>query len=1659
MAAITRIEVANFLGDGYEPGKKWIPFYRGETLRLAGVNGFGSSAAVQIPNGGGKTSLTEACLFALTRNRGLKEKTLGRVSPSDSSWSHIRIEFTERPLADDPAQQQLIVIDQRDVTGTPYVVGFVWSRGKEPIFYRYQGVLEDAPCFEKDGATLALIENATFMASVKRLPGHKWNTWGSVRDWEQEIKFFCDTEVLKQNAQFQLDGAGDYSAVFNKVNNKNGDGYDVNFFRQIVAPELLSDPLGAEAGEGDKRFETTLLTHLRMSVDRLLDISARERELDAASAALVKFEPVEIKAKDVIAANGAYIAELSNVARDGAMIDALVRKKLPGMPNVVAIEAYSGSKKLLQALSSMVIAQREGVLITDSGLAKLCGVETYRLNEYARDRGINNSPAIAYPVDFAGDIKFSVAASTDSSHEPEVLQPIVYKDDIKSKAHGGRRKSVNYYGLSEAIAAAAAVSNLSGARTDGLDDILTRAFGIAIDEIDTNPYRRERRHLLKSIETAKAALATAESDKAHWSNQVELLLRKRTDAQENQTAYETFRARAGDFLPEHINDPLTARKWAEDQLIEARDALDRHHKKVVDLTARYKNWCDLNEEHMGIPLEEVLDTLVDNFEKVTEERNVADTALKTARSRRSGLDATHKTQSAELSALEKRSNRLEELSSKVPLFIGMYGDVDPEALVPHIDLKDANTALRETAGALQTAETDKQSFEALKPAVKVFREIFGDADPAGLNPTKELREHNEKLRVENEILADHLPLVGALTLFKEAHPTQTPTEWLEEAEQEQQQLGEERQANTRRATEIKRELQELENASIADSRVYADALAALNDGHVGYTRLNELIKEVVTGDKLEDLLTLFSSALSAPVIDSLEDSSTATEILERANLTVPVFLKAPLLQFIEHGEYQTSGKVVHSYLVGRRTRQVEMLLNPALIEEERERLTGESNQLGIRRAEIMRRLRELQPMSPLIETALKAAKAIERKSEEKYAEASVRHAQLSTLLAALELRASPQAVASIGKMKDFIARGGDEAYDALTVSTIPHLERSKYEQETRIGQLQILAEPPATIYLEAAKEYKREGGEPALIMARDEIARLQPAVALIAAEIAELDEQINTVLSDNLEKTGNALNLLNQTFQIKKRDLEAAVAFQGTDDLGYMQQSEKTGRSLNDGITFAGNRTNGIDFERAARFVQPGNEDARSVADQMAEAEGKRNEADAKRTNLNNDLVQYRGRLDSIGPFMEDLHKLIATIRAQNAKISEFSDDIRGRMLSVAIDPEIIDLAARIQQGCIGEQASTNEAVKSAIANLSSIIDELEIDTKPLLARAEQKASAYEAFQARRADFCERARNGEIKGLQTPEIERIAEARTIEQLGMIHLVKEKISASIKEHQDQLVVFRQAMEESKTATIDNMTRFARQAENNLAIMERVMQKSPNARFYVKADVADADKIRSIIDSLIATIQDREAAAREHGTIALNEDIKRRNEEYLEQIHTKVYQKIFSNPSVLFSHKAIRGGEKTRLTGDEGGLSGGQRTALMMMWLIKQADYALTRAVVNSDLNRRDQKTALRAVQRVMFFDGLFSNLSSNEIINDAFQGLSDIDMSFQLIGLIHNPHYVNNKAIFPVHLVGKKYSATKEGERHCFMSFDEYGNKLGFFQSAYRNNTPPGQLNA
>jgi hypothetical protein len=56
MAVITRIEVVNYLSEGWQPSMgaaRWRPLWPANTIRLAG-----QSTAIQVPNGCGKTSVT-----------------------------------------------------------------------------------------------------------------------------------------------------------------------------------------------------------------------------------------------------------------------------------------------------------------------------------------------------------------------------------------------------------------------------------------------------------------------------------------------------------------------------------------------------------------------------------------------------------------------------------------------------------------------------------------------------------------------------------------------------------------------------------------------------------------------------------------------------------------------------------------------------------------------------------------------------------------------------------------------------------------------------------------------------------------------------------------------------------------------------------------------------------------------------------------------------------------------------------------------------------------------------------------------------------------------------------------------------------------------------------------------------------------------------------------------------------------------------------------------------------------------------------------------------------------------------------------------------------------------------------------------------------------
>lgn len=1644
MATITSIEVGNFLCDGYVEGREWVPLYRGETFRL-----FGRSAALQIDNGGGKTSLTESSLYLLSQDGRLKPKIAERIAPPEHGWTHIRMEFVEKPHDEDILQRDLITIVPEDIPGVTYVIGLAWSRGKEPNFYYYQGLLSDAPCFHKEADKLQLVDNETFKRSVERMPGARWNKWRTQKEWLEEIRQFTNIEVVKKNVKFQLEGAGDYSAMINKVEQENGESYDAAFFRQFVAPELLRQSMGTEGEDDEEHFEDTLYKTLKPTADALVNINLRQHELNDAEAALIKFEPVEAKARDLIDANTAYEEELSSVIQDAAVVHALtVRNPIPGVPVVPRDASWRKDSKLTTVVSSLVIDKKAGVLITDQALAKLLGWDTGRLNQHAQRLRLTPSILNSQLIEIACDLKEMGSlepGQAESSRDTQIIENIC---DLKESKRGQHRKyALSGYTLADATAMLPAGDALN------LADLLTRAFGIMIDTIDTNPYRKTQRQLSVELERETTEHDTANGEANDWTKTYEALVDESREVEENQVAYETFAARAGQFPSEHKNAPRAAKEWAQTQLAGDQKAVSVHNEKVVALAGKFETWTATSDRYAGQPLPDALAILIGQHEEAVTAGDAAREAMAQACNRRDELRPRHKTESDALKDAEATHQRLAGLAEALPSFRALFGDVDPLQQNPQADLATANSDYQAANDRLKMAIAARDKLDELKPMVEVFLEVFGDTAPAVLSPVQDLLDQNAMISTEEAIMADHRPYVEALSQFCDAYGAETPDHRLETIEQQRSEFLTQRADIKTRLSEISGERSDLDAYAVADGRVYAAALDVLTKAEISFTRLHA-VAMAEAGDRREAMLSLFSAALSAPVVQSVEEADRATEILEKAKLTVPVFLADPLRQFIQGGNYEMTGNITHTFFAGRSTRQVKILLNPTLIVEEKERLATEAERLSEQNIEIGRLLSEIDPSTDLVAIVLKARDAIRKGSEKKYAEADDRLGELSKQLPALQRRV--EAIDSIQAMKEFAALGGNGARQNLVANTIPHEQGEVSRIEQIIDQLKRLVEEDASRALIAAKDFYREGGEKALTQAVAEVTRLEPLVANLASKLETLQAEIEGSLTLAQQSASGALAALNRTFSLDKRDLQTAIAFEAEGSDKFMLAAEGTATELNSAVSTSIARLQDIDFERAQRYIDASKAEGLALANRIAEAKGKRDTAVERRRIAELAMKDLSGRLSTLQPFVDDLHDAVVEVREQYAKVATFSDDIRFRVAAGKAHPEILGYAETLHVGCLGKLPSTSVETKAAIANLRESIKELNIDTKMLVQHRRAKGTAQTAFTEERNRFCEQARDGRIKGLQLPEIDRIAEATTLTQLSAIHEIREKIRATIDEYAEKLAKLRETMETNKAATIDNLVRFARQADVNLKILDDVMARTPDARFYVEADVADEDTIRRIIESLIIEIQDREQAARDRNPITLNKDIERRNKSYKEEIHKQIYANIFAKERVYFTHAAIWDGVKSPLTGEGRGLSTGQRTALMMMWLIKQAEYSLTRAALMYG-SRKQQKAALKSAQRIMFFDGLFSNLSNEDYIDHAFQGLKDVDENFQLIGLIHNPHYVNNKDIFPVHLVGKKKVGVKGGKRRRFVTVEPWQEDNGMitYTSAFREGATTG----
>lgn len=1006
--------------------------------------------------------------------------------------------------------------------------------------------------------------------------------------------------------------------------------------------------------------------------------------------------------------------------------------------------------------------------------------------------------------------------------------------------------------------------------------------------------------------------------------------------------------------------------------------------------------------------------------------------------------------SKQLSALRGSVEKLETLKGFEPGYREIFGNSDPDTLNPQQSLKVANGQLQTASANLSKAKQVRDDIDANASSRKLYLECFGEADPGKVDPSVVLRKINDDVGAQKETLAEYQGLEEALQLFEDEHPNILPKDWLVGIEKQRAELHENDRLAQDEIARVEQEIADMEAFAVADDRVYSNALHTLTASGCSFTRLHEVLASAVTGERLEQCFTMFSAALSAPVVTSVADADKATALLEQQRQTVPVFLLEPLLQFVRGGEVTVSENgLVHSFLIGRKTRQVSILLNPGLLAEEKAKAEAAIKGITKNREEWARSLVSIAPDSSSVLLAIKADDAVKRGARRICVEAREALRDLEPKLANAQRNAKPDAMAAIVTMKSYIQAGGDAAYQKLVEETIPELEISEATANEKVEALSRQATDEAMEALLNMRNFKRLGGNDALEKQQAELSCTEKAQKLLEDEISNIGVRIEDILKPAAEQAQLKLSEINKERSEQREALVCAIEFETNGDLAFMQNEKDALEAIEADIQSMLNAMENVDFERAQRYVTSLSAGDRSYADQLLEWQGRNTEVSNRQSAVQKQITQIELRLDDVENLLPRVHQTIFDLIGKLTQLNRLPDSVRN-MLSATLPSEICGYAETVSIAALGAQAGTSEEIVQAWHNLYVTIgSEININAQELADTARKLKEAQQSFSDERDYYCQRARSGEIKGLNSLEIEFIENAKTVERIRQFSELRDVIQKQIDDLHSNLDKITQTMETNRSATIENLSKLAKQASSNKTTLDRVMSKHASARFEISCDVADEDKIKSMIESLILEIQDREKALREKKSSLSNVEIRERDLEYRNLIHRKIYSGIFTETKVEFVHDAIRAG-KTLFSEPGERLSTGQHTALAMMWLVRHAEYVQTRVAMMHG-TRREQKKALRGSQRVMFFDGLFSNLSNESYINAAFHGLKDVGDNFQLIGLIHNPYYVNNPQIFPTHLIGKRVHG--QTSDRTFMAFKPWQSDNGmlFATTAVRHN--------
>lgn len=1605
MALINRIEIVNYLCEGWVPSMgvaNWRPLWPANIINLCGA-----STAVQVPNGGGKTSLTNAVLYLLSQDRVLKPRFLERCSPAGMVATHIRIEFAI--LHDqDLTQRDLMTPDPQNSPAETFVIGVCANRDDDsPRFYRYSGTLEDVPACRMDGTTIEFTTASALQAAVKNIRG-QWNIWNTAAEWGKVVGMFMSPDVVRQNVMFHREGAGDASAAFAKVTAGPGERFDEAYFHQVVAPQLLMNVMGESAEEDERNVEDTIMRSMSSFIDAKLQVENKEAYLKGREVLEAELRPVLDAAGKIEQAWNAYQTQLQTLAVDAAFLALFVDKKdsrMPGVPN--SLGEFSLSAKVRECLKSMVLDKDGSVLIESSGLAALLDQSTGHLNQ------------------LASRITATKGAVANHSASSQVVD--LYCDSKILEGHGGRRNALRYYDLVSA-------RELASRRAQDASDLLAvldEAFEFARTMLDTNVFRHEVRRLARMKATLKEGIAEAERAGRAADADKEGLERQVTEWRENQGAYQEFCEQLH-LLPQDFHDaPALVPAWLEAQTKLRTDAVSQHIKRVGELSV---GWVEFNEVRNELGLISIEDRIAElRAERTTVETTKENrrTDVQTAQAERDAGATAVADLRREIARAVAQLSTLTEHREAFEAFVGIFGEVDPQKVVPPVDEhRQLGQKRQQWDGQRRTKAQTQEMLQRLASATRDFKRLFGDIDPLTASPQ---RHHDALLETQGAAqaaYAQHQPLAESLEEHLE-RTGQDPSKWLRDTDAAHAAaLERERQARAL-VEELDLELAALDNLDQVGNADYALAHGALDAAGVRVGRVLDVILGLnLPKDDTLPLLAALGPLLDAPVAMDMDQAQAALSVLQHGDHDLPVLLLDPLVERLKQGPGpHTATAASLGFFVGAKSRRMRAIVDPQALAEEREALMQKrQEQEGYRQAAVVA-AESLTPHTDAYRQAVRAQDAQKRDSVAKAGAAQAELEALETTLEAAKRLVSPEALTLLQDARKFVRAGGDEALTEVNLE-IEELAGQLVKLEERVAEITPLVTQQAIVAHDGARRFVLAGGHETFQELNDKRLLLEQQAGAIDAEMPALEARFVQCQSIFNEASARELAFMS-TFQTTLDRLVRAQTFETQGHAAFMEGQARVLVGLEEHRD-ALDPLRKINYHRAHDFKQHHGQDEAALQRLIGEAKARRSEAVNKAIRLGGEVETLEGDIAQTQLAADALHELAFFLRNRRNAAAPFEEDLKSREIgsSPAEAHEAYQATQELRWKLLDWRPKNGWFDRATISVVRAEVESMDIArTGKEVGDARKYATrARTDFERVRGEFCSKARASNGGGFSEGEIEAIQTANTTAELSDLAKISERLRDQLKAEKAELEQLQQSTQVIESASIETLTRLVESCKGNLVTMNAVMARNPKARFTIKAEVISTESIKKLMEDLRDHIEGRKREAKDRQKLTrrvvesnLSSDIRR-----------ALIERIFVDPAVEFVHVGMWEGKERPV---QPGMSEGQKSALQMLWLIRESEYHLECAV-RRHLGGGSKKRLRSRSQRVLFFDGLFSNLTDRRLIDEAFKGLGEADSSLQLIGLIHNPEYRNNSKIFPTYVVGRRVGNRDTEGGRSYIRFED-----------------------